>query len=256
MKLDNDTLTALQSIRVDGNKTTMPQLDRGLYGKVNKALECLGGRWNRGAKAHVWDCDPGDPIADAVLTGEVRDWRKELQFFPTPNETAAWMVKLAALPPDNRGHELRALEPSAGDGAIIRAIRNGVNRCEVVAVEINPKMVATLRAEHPLATVHCGDFLNLNGKLGLFDAVLMNPPFAKAQDIAHARHAWQYLKPGGRLVAITSPGWTFRQDSKHAEFADWTRKIGATKYELPEGTFKGSGTNVRTVAIHATKGAA
>lgn len=54
-------------------------------------------------------------------------------------------------------------------------------------------------------------------------------------------------------MAITSPGWTFRTDRKHADFAAWTRKVGATKYELPAGTFKSSGTMVSTVALHLTK---
>lgn len=248
MRLDNDTIETLKAVRVDGNKTTMPQLDRMLYVKVNKALECLGGKWNRGAKAHVWDCDPGDPIADAVMTGEVRDWRKELQFFPTPAETAAWMVELSGV----RAHET-VLEPSAGDGAIIRAIRDAVKTCGVTAVEINPKMASVLEEQHALAKVVCGDFLKMNGTLGLFDVVLMNPPFSKAQDIAHVQHAYAHLKPGGRLVAITAPGWTFRTDAKHAAFKAWTYKVGATKYELPEGTFKDSGTNIRTVALWITK---
>lgn len=102
-------------------------------------------------------------------------------------------------------------------------------------------------------SVLTGDFLTMNGELGLFDVVLMNPPFSKAQDIAHVRHAFDHLKDGGQLVAITSPGWTFRTDKKHAEFSAWTRKVGATKYELPAGTFKASGTNVSTVVIHITK---
>ena len=34
------------------------QLDRNDYVKVNKALEALGGKWNRKAKAHLFDEDP------------------------------------------------------------------------------------------------------------------------------------------------------------------------------------------------------
>jgi phospholipid N-methyltransferase len=248
MKLDQQTIETLKLITVNENRTVMPMLDRALYTKVNKALECLGGKWNRSAKAHVWDCDPGDPIADAVMTGEVRDWKKELQFFPTPKETAQWMVGLLKIQDGER-----VLEPSAGDGAILRAIRDTVHECRLVAVEINPQMADKMRVSHALADVHCRDFLSLNGELGLFDAIAMNPPFSKGQDIAHVKHAYAMLNPGGRMVAITSPGWTFRTDKKHSDFKAWTYKVGATKHELPAGTFKESGTSVSTVAIHITK---
>lgn len=252
MRLDTETIDILKTVLVDGNRTFMPQLTRAQYVKVNKALELLGGKWNRGAKAHVWEDDPGDPIADAVLTGEIRDWRKELQFFPTPVALAHWMVKLAGLPADNRGPDLRVLEPSAGNGAICRAIRDHIHRCELTLVEINPKMAEDLKESQPLATVHCGDFLKLDG-IGLFDAVIMNPPFSKGQDIAHVQHAYTFLKPGGRLVAITAPGWTFRTDRRNVEFRAWTREVGATQYDQPEGTFKESGTMIRTVALLITK---
>jgi hypothetical protein len=49
----------------------------------------------------------------------------------------------------------------------------------------------------------------------------MNPPFEKGQDIEHVRHAYDQLKPGGRVVAIMSEGPFFRSDKKATEFRDW-----------------------------------
>ena len=57
--------------------------------------------------------------------------------------------------------------------------------------------------------MRCSDFLQCSGDvedLGLFDAVLMNPPFAQGADIEHITHALTMLKPGGRLVALCTNG--------------------------------------------------
>jgi hypothetical protein len=37
---------------------------------------------------------------------------------------------------------------------------------------------------------------------GLFERILMNPPFSDSRWIAHFQHAMRFLKPGGRLIAI------------------------------------------------------
>lgn len=245
MRLTERVLEILRTVKIDGNNATMPQLDRTDYVAVNKALECLGGKWNKKAKAHVFDCDPNDPIADAVATGEVRDFKKELQFFPTPVAVAHRMVHLAGIQTDHR-----VLEPSCGNGAIIRAIRDMVFSCDLTAVEINPIMASEMKTAHELANVVCADFLTCNGDLGKFDRIVMNPPFTRGQDITHVRHAYDMLNPGGRLVAITAPGWTFRNDKKHTEFREWVEALPAFEcHDLDSGTFKESGTMVATKLI-------
>ena len=157
------------------------------------------------------------------------------QLFPTPPELARRMVELADIQP---GH--RVLEPSAGTGALLRAITLhemenllGGPALEVIAVEINER----LTGGH-LALAHnfiFADFLTCNGDLGEFDRVVMNPPFSNAQDIAHIQHARTFLAPGGRLVAICANGP--RQREKLMPEADeWI--------DLPTGSFSESGTNV------------
>jgi 16S rRNA G1207 methylase RsmC len=55
---------------------------------------------------------------------------------------------------------------------------------------------------HRLRTIDCvddtrqADFLECNGDLGTFDRIIMNPPFANADDIKHIMHALKMLKPG------------------------------------------------------------
>jgi protein-L-isoaspartate O-methyltransferase len=158
------------------------------------------------------------------------------QLFPTPYGLAKQMVELADI-----WCVQRVLEPSAGTGALLEAFA-GKGR-EIVAVEINQTLADGLRQKWPGFNVRCADFLQLNGELGQFDKILMNPPFANGQDIQHILHAIDHLKPGGRLVAICANG--SRQNEKlrpmAEECGEWI--------DLPEGSFKESGTNVNTAMI-------
>jgi hypothetical protein len=83
------------------------------------------------------------------------------------------------------------------------------------------------------------------------DRILMNPPFAKTQDIRHVMHAVRFLKPGGKLVAIMAAGVNYRAHLS-VTFRDYLDRFG-TLQELPDGSFKVSGTDVRTVLVTLTK---
>jgi type I restriction-modification system DNA methylase subunit len=79
-----------------------------------------------------------------------------------------------------------------------------------------------------------------------YDRVLMNPPFENLQDIDHVLHALHFLKPGGRLVAVMSPSPFFRSDRKCELFRGVVEKLGCEVVDLPDGSFKASGTGVAT----------
>jgi protein-L-isoaspartate O-methyltransferase len=190
-------------------------------------------------------------LAIVVATGEVTDWKKDFQFFETPGDVVDRMIHRAGL-----NSEMSILEPSAGLGAILSGIMYQAGLRRTMAVEINPKMARDLnnRFWRTGMITRERDFLTCGSELGRFDRILMNPPFSRGQDIAHVAHAWEMLKSGGRLVAITSPGWEFRTDSKHCRFRDWLTCLPKTIIEnLPEGTFKSSGTNVRAKLITLNK---
>jgi len=159
------------------------------------------------------------------------------QLFPTPADLADRMVEDADLKPGQN-----VLEPSAGTGAIIDAIRRKLNHgTAITAVEINPTLAHRLAFFDCLGAdrVHPKDFLTCNGDLGQFDRILMNPPFANGQDIAHIRHALTMLKPGGRLVAICANGP--RQNDQLKPLGTWE--------VLPADTFKEQGTSVNTALL-------
>lgn len=175
------------------------------------------------------------------------------QLFPTPRDVAARMVDLAEI---EDGH--RVLEPSAGTGVIAEAIgeycaAHGISH-ELRVIEINGDLCALLR-QKPRGIVTRGDFLEfLSIDLGgLFDVVVMNPPFAHDStgargpaDIAHIHHAISLTKSGGRVVAICANGPRQREALE---------PLAESWEELPAGTFASSGTNVSTVlAVFVVEG--
>ncbi len=167
-------------------------------------------------------------------------------YFPTPADLVARMIEAADLSDGSR-----VLEPSAGSGAIADALRDAGHKVE--CVERHASLCEVLRLKgHSLIR---GDFLELS-PCGLYDAAVMNPPFEGGQDLQHVRHAWEWIKPGGALVAIMGAGVSFRQDRRFAEFRKWADEIGGTFDDIPAGTFKESGTGVASVMFHAIKGSA
>lgn len=160
------------------------------------------------------------------------------QLFPTPPELAARMVTEAGIKAGQR-----ILEPSAGTGNIVRAITS--TPAEVCAVEINLNLGHALASRCPGVDVRRMDFLECTPDLiGHFDAVLMNPPFANGQDIAHIEHARKFVKRGGRIVAICANGP--RQNEKLKPMAE---ESGGYWEPLPAGTFSQSGTGVNTALL-------
>lgn len=169
------------------------------------------------------------------------------QLFPTPPAIARDLVSLAGL-----WDGCEVLEPSAGTGNLLRAIfDSGTIPGRVSAVEVSPSLCQTLRgfasvSLAPVDFLSCvvGDTPTANNDsavaLGRFDRVIMNPPFENGADIKHMRHALQFLKPGGRVVAICANG-----PRQQAAFKD----IAEHWQDLEPGSFKESGTNVNAAIV-------
>ncbi len=121
-----------------------------------------------------------------------------------------------------------------------RMFGHNPERGAVCAIEVNAKLCEALRREYPLTAVHCADFLQLNGDMGAFDRVVMNPPFENGADIKHIQHALGMLKPGGRLVAICANGP--RQQEKLQPLADMWEV-------LPRDTFAGTAVSAALLVI-------
>ena len=240
MKIAPGTISVLGAARIEGVSLFLTgQLDRKAYQDVNKVLEAIGGKWSRSAKAHVFQEDPEGLIEEIVLTGEYSRTKQDLGQFDTPPDLAAEAVSLARLSPG-----MRVLEPSAGVGNIAREI--ATLGCDPVCCEIDPKRAGLLRGE--FSQVREGDFLRMTD-LGMFDRVVMNPPFAKQADIAHVSHALGLVRPEGRLVAIMSAGVLFRENEKTRAFREKVSERGGSITRVPAGAFRASGTDVSTVIV-------
>ncbi len=243
VEIDDDIKEILLSLRIEGNVVYINrQLDRDTYVRLNKALEVLGGKWNRSVRGHVFNGDPSQKIAEALQAGEVVDVKKTFEFFQTPPEVANLLV--SHLNP--RDGDL-ILEPSAGHGAIAEVVRAACSDCKLSLIEIEPSNRQVLK-ESGFKLIG-KDFLKYRKKKPLFDSIIMNPPFSKQQDIDHVMHAWKFLKPGGRLVAVMSAGTEFRQNKKAVKFQEFVQSIGGHVEQLPPESFKESGTGINTLFI-------
>lgn len=157
--------------------------------------------------------------------------------FQTPPKLAANLADLLRL--DTLCPSGRILEPSAGLGRLYHAARE-LTPCPITLVELAPECCGELyRAIQGDAAARLiqGDFLAMDADRlgGLFDRVLMNPPFKQGRDIKHIEHARRLLAPGGRLVALCAN--RPRQQAK-------LRPAAIEWYPLPDGSFRSEGTNV------------
>jgi Domain of unknown function (DUF4942) len=197
-----------------------------------------------------------DPFADRKTTPA-----KLYGFFPTPPEAAKALHWAADIHRYKSRPILRILEPSAGSGNLARPIvtdeindRGHTMFNHVDCVEYQPSLANALRDEGIYGRVWDYDFLAMSPKeTGLYDRVIMNPPFDLERDIDHVMHAWKFLKDDGILVAIMSAGTEFRETRKAIAFRDHLARYNGAIEELPPGSFAESGTHVNTIIVKIRK---
>ena len=248
-QIQNDVLTVLSTLNIDGNNITITgQLDRKLYQAVNKVLERIGGKWNRKAKSHVFDDDPTDRLNNVIECGEL-DPEVKTGYFPTPAKIVDKMIELANL---ERGQLI--LEPSAGQGHIADKICSSLKlrANEIMICETLPENIHILDEKGYVC--ESMEFFEFKSECHLhdvaFNRIIMNPPFEKQLDILHVATAFSMLAPNGILVAIMSAGLTFRENKKTVEFREKILEPHCTHLEhLPNGAFKESGTMVNTILL-------
>lgn len=273
-KIDADVETALKRASwVDEKLILPPALERKLYERTNKALEALGGKWSRKDKAHVFEKDSREALQKLLSAGEYVDEKKSFDVFYTPAWLADELVQYLPWSANERP-EARFLEPSAGEGALVGAIRRRFPEGHITTIEIRDDMklfapMGIAAEQKRLHALYGRDFLTLSphgviegrNVLRTFDAIIMNPPFSARQDIDHVMHAWQFLKKGGALVAVMSRGSaSYGRDGvqpggprKAFDFFNFCNDNHARWHDLPDDAFKPSGTLVRTSVLVATK---
>jgi hypothetical protein len=234
----NELQKDLSKCLINGNIVTLPFERLPNYDQVRKALLNAGASYKKNSFVFPNDAQP---YIERLMDGGSVNIKKEFQFFATPAELANKMVELA----DVNNYQ-RILEPSAGQGAIIKAIREkcciNVDCCELM--DINRAVLEKMEG----CTVIAEDFLKV-GRFGFYDRIIANPPFNKNQDIDHIKLMHKHLKEGGRIVTIASNSWRRGSQKKQVEFRSWLDDINAVVEDIEAGTFKESGTNIAACII-------
>ena len=153
-------------------------------------------------------------------------------FFPTPTDVVNRVMELADIRPG-----MKTLEPNAGMGHMAEKLQQAAGKAYVDLVEMSGQLVDYLTtAGH---SVKQSDFLKF-GETDTYERIVMNPPFSKDQDIDHVMHAYDLLKPGGKLTAIMSNMAGLRSNSKNRAFSEWLDEVGAHVEDVEAGAFKSS----------------
>lgn len=94
---------------------------------------------------------------------------------------------------------MRALEPSAGNGQILRALRERSEGTEIDAVELDPRFAGKLMGFDQLVHVECCDYLTRPAPQRLYDLTVMNPPY---EDGADGRFIAKAMDESERVIAL------------------------------------------------------
>jgi predicted RNA methylase len=229
----------LARARTDGNRLYLPGLlALGLYAQVDRVLTAAGGQWQSGQTgAHVFPGDASVALAEILAAERVTSARQRYQWYPTPAAVVDELLAAAGLCPG-----LEVLEPSAGEGALAAAA--AAAGCAVDCVELDSGRAQVIERAGLAREVRCGDFLAVPARR-TYDAVVMNPPFARNADTRHIQHALRFLRPGGVLAAVMGGGLEFRT----GRAARKIRNLADGIWPLPEGSFHESGTDIDTVLV-------
>lgn len=223
------------------------QLNKKSYATVKQWVKEAGGKWAGGkVQGFTFDFD-ATRVASILMKGERCNLAQEFQFFETPVEIADWLVSLVG----EIGAGMRILEPSAGRGAIVKAIHRVCPEVTVDCYELMPENREFLQTMQNVRVV--GENFEEERATYQYDVIVANPPFSKNQDIRHLRRMYAWLKPYGVVAAITSTHWVLGQEKTCIDFKEWLKRVDAHTYEIGEGQFASSGTKVNTMAIVITK---
>jgi predicted RNA methylase len=238
---------SLLRCKVEGNTLHLPPMSDGAlanYSDVRKALLNAGATYKK--NTFVFPSD-AQPFIDRLTDGESVNIKKEFQFFATPAKLADRLVELAELNEhDGRGFG-SILEPSAGQGAIVKAIHEATGGTSVIGYElmdVNRQILKKIKGLNIIGE----DFLQAD-ESNKYDYIIANPPFSKNQDIDHIRKMYAVCENGGRIVTIASRHWIHAKNKKETAFREWLHDIDARIIEVDAGEFKESGTAISSVII-------
>lgn len=242
---EREILMQMRSLLVTAGslRVRLPAEQLSRYKEIRARMLNAGSKYGSDRTGSYFDFPPGtdlEAVMGTLLNGDTVNLRKETQFFPTPKAEARDLCSILG---DLQGK--RVLEPEAGQAALADEAR--ASGAEVVTIENFEPNLNVLRQKgyNPIDA----DFLTVKPEdLGeLFDAVLMNPPFTKGQDVKHIKHALSFLTSTGSLAAIASAGIEHNSSKAYAQMRTILETASETPTPIEAGAFSESGTQVRTV---------
>ena len=147
------------------------QFNKKSYAEAKKWIEEAGGSWQGGkAQGFTFPFNP-ERVFSILKEGKRCNLQQEYQFFETPAEVADWLVMLAGGIHEND----TVLEPSAGRGALIKAIHRA---CPSVTVECYELMPENREFLYTLSNVILLDEDFTKDSVGSYTKIIANPPFS------------------------------------------------------------------------------
>jgi predicted RNA methylase len=190
-----------------------------------------------------------------------------LSYWATPTDVADDLVYLLMQPWHWMGGGVRVLEPSAGEGHLLRAVRDHLPESSITAVEPDSARAETLRTEPGVEVVESTIEQYLmgitarvfSGDWEPFHLVVMNPPFTLAgRSEAWAEHLLAiyrdpYLMAPGGTVGAVVPRIVMTGKSKRVrEVRELIGDVGGVE-ECRRGAFASRGAQVSTALLWAQK---
>lgn len=162
----------------------------------------------------------------------------DIQF--TPPELAKELVALAGVRKDSR-----VLEPEAGIGNIADVAKEVTDHVDCIERMTDFCEILKLKKHNVI-----GNDLLTAETAPIYDAVVMNPPFS--EECEHIKRAFDFLLPGGSLVAVCSSSIQWKSTRKYEQFRDW---LSEHTHSIDECGAKFEMTGVHTVVLVVDKAA-
>jgi predicted RNA methylase len=157
-----------------------------------------------------------------------RTKNNQLQQFYTNAKLSEYIYKYSSLS-ENKNKDIKILEPTAGQGDLIKPIVKENKNVDITMVEIDPenrKILNEMISKAPLILklASQNNFLMYHTS-ERYDYIFMNPPFhlrksedrnliRDTYDTDFIKRAFGLLKVGGELMAITGNTWKTNEDFK------------------------------------------
>ena len=158
----------------------------------------------------------------------------DIQFTPQP--LVKQLIQLGEIQEDSR-----VLEPEAGIGYIADELRQITPHVDCIEIRSSFRELLELKGHNLVGH----DLLECEPQPA-YDAVLMNPPFS--EDSRHIRHAFDFLKPGGRLVTVCLDRIQHSDQKKYQEFREWLL-LHRFCFEETDEKFEMTGAHVKLLQI-------